>query len=290
MKKIFLRVARFLIPLLPKGKSISIVLVLSLFGNKFGGVIHTKDGRKLFIDKISAVKRDLFFLNKFEEYESNVAKKIIGVGDYVVDVGANFGWYTTLASRLVGNSGKVFAFELDPNIAEECRTNVRLNHQEGNVVIVDSGLGEEDGMIDYFYSEKDGMGNLQSEALKKRGGLLKACKGKMTSLDNYLERSGIQKVNFMKCDVDGAEVPFLRGARKTLSSKKPIVLIEVSNWAQEAHGHSCREIFEELSKFDYQFFSLHSGFELKKIENYNGNFKENVLCLPNEKLELLQLL
>lgn len=284
----FLSIARSLIPLLPKGKSRAIAASLSLFGRNFGGVITTKDGRRFFIDKISAVNRDLFFLNDFEAYETEVAMAMMGKGDYVFDVGSSFGWYTTLMSRQVGYSGKVFAFELVPDITKECQKNLLLNHSDNNVVLETVALGDKDGLIDYVYSEDLGLGNLQAGTLKKAG-VLEQAHGNMTTLDSYIEKNNISKVDFIKCDIDGAEVPFLRGARKTFVSKKPAMLIEVSTNHQGAHGHAPREIFDELNMLGYSFFSLHDKRKLKPItaDKFDSVFKENVLCLSKEKLPFL---
>ena len=115
LRKTILRVARYVIPHMPKGKSEAIRVALFLGGNMFEDIITMPDGRKFFIKRISAVNRHLFFLNDYEKHESHVVQKIVEAGNYTIDVGANFGWYSTLMSKLVGSSGKVFAFELVPS-------------------------------------------------------------------------------------------------------------------------------------------------------------------------------
>lgn len=285
MKKIFLKGARYLIPFMPKGKSWAIKIATSLLGYKFGDIITVKDGRKFYIDDISLVKRHLFFLNEYEDYETRVISRIVKKGDYVVDVGASFGWFTTLMSKLVGESGKVFAFELAPNIAEECRKNINLNDMADNVVLEDVALGDEEKDVNFIYSKDLGLGNMNPHGLDGAG-KTSANLGKMTTLDMYIKKNSIQKIDFIKCDIDGAEVIFLKGAKETISSFKPVIIIEASG----AHGRpSCFEIFNILSQFDYKFFSLHHKIKLKPIEydDFKNNFKENILCLPNHKLELL---
>lgn len=288
MNKLILKIARYLIPLMPRGKSIAINTVLSLFGNKFGDMITLPDGRKFYINIISSVKRHLFFVNKYEERETQIVQKVVAAGDYVFDIGANFGWYTILMSKLVGNSGKVFAFELVPEIVKECKHNIYLNHLEDNITLENIAVGEENGVVDYLYCESSETGNFAPEMLEE--GPFKTGRARMTSLDHYVEKNGIKKVNFIKCDIDGAEVPFLRGARKTLSSEKPVIIIEASERGQRAQGHSCSEIFKELSQFDYKFFSLRSRLKAIEAHEFNKAFKEDILCLPNEKVSILPVL
>ena len=122
------------------------------------------------------------------------------------------------------------------------------------------------------------------------GGALKENRIRMTSLDRYVEKNNIKKVNFIKCDIDGAEVLFLRGARKTLASEKPIVIIEAHERGQRAQGHSCQEIFAELRQFGYKFFSLDNKLKAvlnEELEKFDPSFVDNILCLPDGKLDLL---
>lgn len=288
IRKVGLRVARKIIPHLPRGRSLAIRAALYVFGDRFEGVITTPDGTKFYIRRISLVKRQLFFGDVYEEIETDIIKRVVNTADCVIDVGSSFGWYTILMSKLVGPAGKVFAFELIPSIARDCLDNISLNRLNDNIVVESLALGEHEGAVNYIYSDGLGLGNLNPKGLTGAGSLDTGV-GSMTTLDHYVEARGIHKVSFIKCDVDGAEVLFLKGAQRTLSAYRPILIIEASG----AHGRpSCREIFEELSRCDYLFFSLHYKRRLKTIEphEFNGRFKENILCLPNDKLDLLQRL
>ena len=292
MNRFFLKIARCVIPHMPRGKSLAIRTALALFGYKFGDVITLPDGRKFYISIISPVKKHLFFANKYEERDTQIFEKTVSLGDYFFDIGSSFGWYSTLASRLVGKSGKVFAFDMVPDIIKEFERNLALNKLDNNIVMVNKAWGDTDGVVDYLYSENTEMGNFKPEMLKDghkevRMETLRKGKVQMISLDKYVEEHSIPRVDFIKVDIDGAEVPFLRGARKTLVSKKPIVLIEVSERGQKAQGHSCLEIFQELSMAGYEFFSVR--FMLRQIEpcEFGKVTKEDVLCLPTDKLILL---
>lgn len=288
MNRLFLKVARFIVSNITIGRSVLIRIALFLFGHKFNGVITTLDGRKIYIASISLVKQHLFFLNTYEDYETHVVQCLVRKGDTVFDVGASFGWFATLMGKCVGDSGKVFAFELVPNVAEECRYNVRLNNLEHIVVVEEIGLADSDGEVTFHYSEDLGLGNLRLDGFTG-GGKLISGKTTITTLDHYVGKNHIQKLDFIKCDVDGAEVLFLRGARKTLLSERPVVMIEASG----SHGRSsCYDIFNELNQCDYKFFSLHYKKRLREIKpsEFGGKFKENILCLPSSKLGLLAIL
>src|SRR3990167_5247475 len=122
MKKNILKLARLLIPYLPRGRGKMIDLTLLLAGSKFNDFIES-NGFKLFVNDITPMNKKMFFFNKYEAQETELIKKLLNKEDYFFDIGANVGWYSLLASRLVGNTGRVYAFELCKKLADEMSDN-----------------------------------------------------------------------------------------------------------------------------------------------------------------------
>jgi len=290
-RRSILKIARRVAQIVPRGKTFIINCSLALFGNTFGDEIAVADGRTFRINKITPLNRRLFFLNKYEDGETEIVKKLVTQGDVVIDIGANFGWYSTLMSSLTGERGRVYSFEVVPEIAKELQENISLN-QMTNVVIENIAIGEDDLETDYVYSESWGTGNQKLELLNG-GGQLKSGKSRSTSLDSYLLANAINKVDFIKCDIDGAEVPFIRGAQQTLKSKKPIMIIEAHERDQRAHGHSCQQLFSELRHIGYRLFSLDKGLRSVGSDEMRMSdfaYNDNWLCLRDEKLDILKIL
>lgn len=128
------------------------------------------------------------------------------LGDVVVDAGAFPGDFTVYASRKVGPSGRVIAFEPHPGNFEQLRRVVR-NFRCNNVTVVNKGLWSHDGQLsissDGGVSATIGSGELPIHVV---------------SLDQEADRLGLAKVDFIKMDIEGAEIRALEGSRKILAS------------------------------------------------------------------------
>jgi FkbM family methyltransferase len=132
-------------------------------------------------------------------------------GDVALDIGANVGWYTLMMSRKVGESGKVLAVEPNPtNYAILCR-NIRDNKLE-NVIALQVALSDKDG-----YARMSMSSNPTAHSLSyKTPDQTKTELVKIMRLDTLVEKQEINKVDFIKIDVEGAEKRLLEGASNTL--------------------------------------------------------------------------
>ena len=141
------------------------------------------------------------------------------------DLGANIGFFSLLAARLVGSSGKIFSFEADPEIATRLRENLVRNNfahaaveekavwsEPGKVsfVRVDSNTSPDRGLGQVSTAESSSVNTVAVEAI---------------SLDQFI--STHPAPGFVKCDVEGAEVAVFQGAERLLHEFRPILLIEV---------------------------------------------------------------
>jgi FkbM family methyltransferase len=160
-------------------------------------------------------------------------------GDTVVDVGAYLGRYTLTSSNLVGENGKVIAIEGDPSHYEMLDKNLKLN-KVSNVTAISCMVGSKDmhlfvGSEDNYLtvSAKDTYNNYQDDSYKEFDETGRAKIGNtivnLNTLDDLLiKEHGISEVNWMKIDVEGAELEVLKGAHNILSNSKRIkLLIEI---------------------------------------------------------------
>ena len=160
-------------------------------------------------------------------------------GDIVVDVGAYLGRYTLTSSNLVGKSGRVVAIEGDPSHYEMLDKNLKLN-KVSNVTAISCMVGSKDmhlivGSEDNYLvvGSKDMHTNYQDDSYREFDETGRAKIGnsivQLNTLDNLLiKEHGISEVNWMKIDVEGAELEVLKGAHHILSNSKRIkLLIEI---------------------------------------------------------------
>lgn len=176
---------------------------------------------KLFIDpKDQGVAQYLLLYGVFGEYETKLVKDLVKPGMTVVDVGANIGYFTVIFSKLVGNTGKVYAFEPDPYNYDILSKNIKLNNLS-NVILIPKALSNFPGKIKLFL-DKTNLGNMSFAAqnISDDGGEIEV---EAVTLDSYL---GGQKVDFIKIDVQGAEGLVLGGAKNTLNNNHLKILTE----------------------------------------------------------------
>ncbi len=174
-------------------------------------------------------------------------------GMHVVDVGAHLGYEAILASVLVGESGKVVSFEPQEAIAQHTAINLKPYSQTRLVV---SALGDSDGWLEFA--------NLGIEKSAFVGpantGTAIRVRVPVTTLTAAL-RGGERPVDFIKVDVEGAEMAVLRGAVSILKQDKPLLVLE----AEMPGGPRPRvqEFIEFLAPLGYQAFSFDFDGELK---------------------------
>jgi FkbM family methyltransferase len=162
-------------------------------------------------------------------YERRVQQLLVAqvqVGDVVWDVGANWGYFTLLASRLTGPRGRVFAFEPLPYNLAVLRDVVDGNRL-ANVEVVDVAVSDRDGTASLAWAP----GEYATPSLARSGGeLITVATSCADSLASRLRRPALVKV-----DVEGAEVLVLEGAGALLRSEvKPRWIVEVHSAEKEA--------------------------------------------------------
>jgi FkbM family methyltransferase len=157
------------------------------------------------------------------------------------DIGANIGFFTLLAARLVGQEGRVTAFEADPEIAARLREHVERNNFT-RVTLEEKAVWSERGWVNFVRSDPAvspdrGLGHVVSGVAD---GTIKV---EAVSLDDYA--LAFPAPDFIKCDVEGAEVEVFLGARRLLREKRPIILCEM-------HSDENRRILvDELTGMGY---------------------------------------
>lgn len=213
----------------------------------------------------------------------------ISPGDVVFDVGANRGYFTQLYSLLVGRHGRVYAFEPVPTTFRVLRERMAERQVISNVVLVDVALADTSGTaVMHLPGKDDGQASLRPH----RGvGSWKTADPPATYhcrqllLDDFIGDRGITRLDFLKCDVEGAELLVLRGATDTLKRFRPVVYLEVSpDWTAD-FGYHPTAVIEFLRPLGYDRFLLVTAdrsrpqpTETEPLKALTGS--ANLLCLP----------
>jgi FkbM family methyltransferase len=154
----------------------------------------------------------------FDSHILSLLRVALRPGDVLADVGANVGWFSVIGSDLVGPTGKVFAFEPDPDNLKLLRRNLSLN-QCRNVHVFGTALGSSNRM-GTLYRSADNQGDHQMCVVQDRQDQVAV---RIETLDHILGQQG-GKVDFLKIDTQGSEVAILRGMQNVLRQKPNMVL------------------------------------------------------------------
>jgi FkbM family methyltransferase len=180
------------------------------------------------------------------EPELELCERVLRPGDRAIDIGANFGLWSHHMSRAVGPAGKVYAFEPIPFTARTFRKVGRLLGFSRNVELFEAGCGERAGEVEFTVPVMDSgaisaglvhMGRNDARLGKEqhaRFDRTKAITAKVVTIDETL--AGIESLQLLKCDIEGADLFAMRGAVRTLEKHKPVVVIEITPWFLEGFG------------------------------------------------------
>jgi FkbM family methyltransferase len=162
-------------------------------------------------------------------------------GMTVYDLGANIGFFSLLAARLVGEHGRVIAFEADPEIAARLREHVDRNRFRCMTVVEKAVWSEASKVfferVDPTTSPDRGLGHVVNTASAN------TIEIEAVTLDDFARTSPAP--DFIKCDVEGAEVEVFRGAQRLLAEKRPGILCEI-------HSEPNRQsLLAALQRFGY---------------------------------------
>ena len=165
----------------------------------------------------------------FEPDVANVLVKVLAEGDVAVDVGANVGFLTVLASLLVGPSGHVVAFEPDPENLERLRANLALNDCK-NATVIEKAVTNQVGEVEFFINSDDSGGNALWDPAQFPGNQKSLATPKRftlpgTTLDAEWEQLRLPAPKVIKIDTEGAEQRVLEGMRDLLGRQEPHFVI-----------------------------------------------------------------
>ena len=187
-------------------------------------------------------------------------KEFIKNGDVVLDIGAFIGDHTIYYSKLVGDNGSVIAFEPNRDSFFCLEHNLKAYK---NVELINSAIGKEYG----FVRTVDVLGNIGMNFLipDNLGGIV------IYSL-NQME---IDRIDFIKIDVEGYELDVLIGGKQTINKFKPTMLIEINDATLSRQGISRNDIFAWLTENNYIYRNIY------KEQGLNDS-QLDIICTPND--------
>lgn len=193
----------------------------------------------------------------FEKEETDYLFKILKKGDIFIDIGANIGLFSLLASKIVENEGKVLCFEPAPLTFTKLVENININNFK-NIEARNIGLSEKNGELT-FYVSNNGYDAWNSFAPSKDDKLESTIQVRVSTLDFELKDIDKSKIKLVKIDVEGWEKFVLLGGRDFLIEYSPEVMIEFTEENTFNAGYSVYDIYDIMTNFGYTWYRIENG-------------------------------
>lgn len=213
-------------------------------------IIHVRRGFKLQVDLQDYIGQQLYATGDYERRTTEVIEALLTQGDTFVDVGANIGYFSLLASRLVGPSGRVVAFEPASVPQARLRNNVKIN-RACNIDVRDVAVSERSGVFPFYEAPAHNQGLSSLRELKDRTRVTYVHVGR---LDDLLTEVALPTL--VKIDVEGAELQVINGARELLARERPDVIVEVTASFLNAQGLSTSQLAAPLLATGYAMYAI----------------------------------
>ena len=140
-------------------------------------------------------------------------------GDVFLDVGSNLGFYSLYVGPLCGKSGEIHAFEANPSLIEPLKKSIDLNLDHSNIRLNAIAVGKESNKFLPLYDpERVGNSSFHAHGWLDKSSFVNV---PVTSIDDYVERSAISRIDGMKIDIEGAELEAFEGMTRTFERMPP---------------------------------------------------------------------
>jgi len=220
-----------------------------------------RGGLRYQLDLNEGIDFSIYLLGAFEPGTQKTLQKLIKPGDVVFDIGANIGAHTLGIAQSVGSSGKVYAFEPADFAFAKLKRNLALNPELEvrtfpRQILLAANLAEKPEPQIYASWPLEGDASVHP---RLRGRLVSAEYAAVETLDNFITREGITRLDLIKMDVDGHELPVFQGARETFRRFQPTLVMEMSPYIHAEFHHSFTDFVEILKQAGYSLRNADSG-------------------------------
>ena len=221
--------------------------------------LHLAERDPLFPRIGNAIMRFATRIN-WAEPELRGLGSIVRHGDTVIDVGAAHGMYTIPLSHYVGPTGRVLSFDPHPRQQKQLRF-LRGLLRAPYITVIDSAVGEQEGEFTMRLPVKYGFpiyGHAHiAEGAAEHPTRLRLWRTPVQTIDGWCAKNDIERVSFIKVDVEGFEPAVVRGAENTIGRDRPSLLLEIEDRHLARYGRGANQFADEILQrwSDYRMFA-----------------------------------
>ena len=213
-------------------------------GRKLSAVVNDA---LLRLDLRETIQR-MMFLGIYEPIQTEWFKQCLGANDTVIDVGASFGYYTTLAAQLVGPRGRVFAFEPSPIASCTIEAAIKESRLE-NVTLTKAAVGKAAGNVSLYLPTTQ---HLHSPSILQNDPAFVPVQVPVIALDDFEPLNGAQ-IKLVKIDVEGYEPDVLAGMERLVRARRiENIICEFNSGWLERNSTTPAQLLERFFDLGYQ--------------------------------------
>ncbi len=196
------------------------------------------------------ISTELSIFKSHEPINTQIISRLLKKGMTCLDVGGNIGYYVLLERQLVGDEGRIIAFEPLPRNYQFLQKNIQLQNVK-NISAYNFACGDTEGKATFFVNKKSNGCKVIADGVEPPDSSL----GTLTEvpikiLDPFIEELKLERVDFVRMDSEGYELHIFKGLRKTLEKFKPIISIELHKRQLGVDG--TKEFFKLMKDLDYE--------------------------------------
>ncbi len=250
-------------------------------------VLTLNSGIRMELELNEYVQSQLYLFGNFEPATVKVLKRLLKSGDTVLDIGANVGYIALEMAKHIGASGKVFAFEPDAKNFTLLKRNLELN-PDCNIEPIPLAVSDTNAPIRLYKANFDFNSGAHS-ILPSEKHSTQFIEIPSTTMDDFVQSRDIQNLNFIKIDIEGAEMSAFKGMRHTLSRFRPIVIAELCAEHQARAGYTTQAVKEWMATdVQMQAFKISDNGTLHRVKLEEEHVADNVAFIPSERIHEVQ--
>lgn len=225
----------------------------------------------------------------WDHSEQHIMRHVVKGGDVAFDIGANIGLHTVLLSKLIKPNGCLCVFE--PNSELLPQLSLTVEGLGNEATLYPFALSNKSEAAVLFIPEDAAMGSLANWTNGREDvGETHTINCEVRRVDDLIESGSIPQPDFIKCDVEGAELMVFQGGYKALNrADAPIIMFEANIHNARGFGlgvENAKSYLASLPLPGFNFFEIQEGGGLVQIENIHP-ISSNILAVPQLKLDIL---
>ena len=230
------------------------------------------------LDDIRSIPIEILNFKAYEKQELYMIDRMLEDSATFFDIGANIGWYTINIAKMKKRA-TVHAFEPIPKTFDYLKKNIALNNLT-NANLYNFGFSDKSDLLTfYYYQEGSGNASMVNVSNQKN---IEEIKCEVLLIDDFVHDQDFT-VDFIKCDVEGAELYVFQGGAKTIAKHKPIVFAEMlRKWSAKFSYHP-NDIISFFKDMGFCCFTVSNGGLLEFLSMDENTEETNFFFLHREK-------